>query len=355
MAVVWAKSNGNWTDTTLWAFWNEATQQIEDYGQVPQEGDTVYCNSYIVTFPNNSPISISIGNGTLTNKTNPYTNLTGGYFSYIGQRSNNILTANIESRDNDNYTFVFSAGYNSNILTINGNVIGVIEVVPSNTLRINGNVNGCFLFANSNSGMGLIINGNVDTQQYALARKNMYGYFTTFEINGNVELHDNQLITGGNNNTIRDVILNGNIHTTSLNPLISTSISSGYYIYLNGDFVSENGALLCTNFSQMRIGPNARMQLPDTNGTMMWFSAYAVSADYPSESNVKKDVPYAYGQMVGTYDIENLLPPESVVLKDYEYGDSDARKTGTMENEVIVEVDNTNTINVFPYKRRNNG
>jgi hypothetical protein len=38
---------------------------------------------------------------------------------------------------------------------------------------------------------------------------------------------------------------------------------------------------------------------------------------YPSPSNVKKDIPYAFNQMVGTYLPD--YPPETVVLKDYAY------------------------------------
>ena len=72
---------------------------------------------------------------------------------------------------------------------------------------------------------------------------------------------------------------------------------------------------------------------------------------YPPEDEVKEGTEYVWGEKVGTYTPN--YPPESVVLKDYEYGDSDDRKTGTMENEITVT--NTNTINVYPYKRRNNG
>lgn len=64
--------------------------------------------------------------------------------------------------------------------------------------------------------------------------------------------------------------------------------------------------------------------------------AFQPVADYPAEADVLQGVEYAYGQMTGAFATD--YPPESVVLKDYEYGDSDDRKTGTMEQEVNVEV-----------------
>ncbi|MBQ1732709.1 MAG: hypothetical protein II037_10910, partial [Bacteroidales bacterium] len=87
MAVVWAKSNGNWATASIWAFWNEATQQIEDYGQIPQSGDIVYCNGYTVQFTGN----LNIGNGTFINGENPYTNRSGGYFNYSAAAGMNII------------------------------------------------------------------------------------------------------------------------------------------------------------------------------------------------------------------------------------------------------------------------
>ncbi len=65
---------------------------------------------------------------------------------------------------------------------------------------------------------------------------------------------------------------------------------------------------------------------------------------YPAPANVKKDIPYAWGEKVGTYQ----QPPETVVLKGYVYDNGD--KVGTLENEVTVE--SRNTINVYPYAKR---
>ena len=69
--------------------------------------------------------------------------------------------------------------------------------------------------------------------------------------------------------------------------------------------------------------------------------------NYPQEENVKMGVSYADGELVGTYDINQYLPPESVVLKDYEYGDSDDRKTGTMpvlSQQLISRLENCATV-----------
>jgi hypothetical protein len=67
---------------------------------------------------------------------------------------------------------------------------------------------------------------------------------------------------------------------------------------------------------------------------------------YPPENEVKEGTEYVWGEKVGTYQ----QPPESVVLKGYRYDNDE--KVGTLENEVTVT--NTNTINVYPYKKRNN-
>ena len=75
MAVVWANQAGNWTDTAIWSYWDEATQSIQLYGQGPQENDIVYCNGYIVTI--NSTLTISCEK--ITNGICEFTQRFGGY------------------------------------------------------------------------------------------------------------------------------------------------------------------------------------------------------------------------------------------------------------------------------------
>ena len=71
MAIVYANSAGNWTDDTIWY------SEGQPYGQIPQKGDTVYPNGFVVTL---NISTIDIGNGTLRNDECPYTNINGGYF-----------------------------------------------------------------------------------------------------------------------------------------------------------------------------------------------------------------------------------------------------------------------------------
>jgi hypothetical protein len=116
---------------------------------------------------------------------------------------------------------------------------------------------------------------------------------------------------------------------------ITTMSISGELIFDNGTFLSN-----CTNVNfngnikyrgrepfQLFLTTNAvNIQNPDTitftelegNETITHIiSNWQLNNtnQYPSPTNVKKDIPYAWGELVGTYQ----QPPESVVLKDYVY------------------------------------
>ena len=66
---------------------------------------------------------------------------------------------------------------------------------------------------------------------------------------------------------------------------------------------------------------------------------------YPPENRVVAGTPYAFDEKVGTFEVD--YPPETVVLKDYVYDGGEM--VGTYEGGGTVQ----NTINVYPYKRRN--
>jgi hypothetical protein len=317
MAVKWAVANGNWT---AGATWND--------GVVPVAGDYVYANGKTVQIGT----GIDIGDGTLSAEICPNTGLGGGTFS--SNATTLVVVANLHGY-NGNYVVTRPSNVsNTTIFNVTGNIYdyGIrINDVQNYALNINGNVYGTFLYESWNSLYPItrivVINGNVyreakcKTQTSSNNRINL-------TINGLCELETNMC------NPI-----------TSLVNLTTNGILSFLGAYVFSRPLTVSGIL---DLSQTDV-----TYIPTTS-SITFAGQTTITANYPAENVVKKDVRYGVG-LVGTYDINQFLPPESVVLKDYEYGDSDDRKTGTMENEVIVEVDNTNTINVFPYKRRNNG
>lgn len=344
MATKWAVANGNWS---AGATWND--------GVVPADGDEVYLDGYQVTA--NADINV------LCTVTNAMNNITGRSGGTIIIASNRVISINDIIGVTD-YTIpvITITLANGRHITINSNISGYIRlnngaIVSGNraSLTINGNLSASIIQYNcTNIYNDYIINGNIDisSSQYNLFHtgdNSNTNFAAKLTINGNIITGNNQI---SRHKQLAEVIINGNITTNSSNALLSNIISAGY-CYFNGRLVSSNGATLSDNLQKLKVGQLTQMQFPDLNGAPIVLSAYPLVVDYPQENEVKKDVEYAWGEKVGTYTPN--YPPESVVLKDYEYGDSDDRKTGTMENEVIVEVDNTNTINVFPYKRRNNG
>ena len=203
MAVVWAKSNGNWATTTLWAFWNETTQQIEDYGQTPQADDVVYCNGHVITL--NANVNDKL---TITNETNPYTSRVDGYIVC----NNRIVNADLISYNtyilystsgtyqvNGDIYISHNSGVwaidrtNSGVYTINGNIIGNVGFLQKTTDAISGR---------------MYLNGNVSNQTSPL----FIGVpFIALEFNGNINI-ENVL---ERDNMSKDIVINGEIHTNS--------------------------------------------------------------------------------------------------------------------------------------------
>lgn len=136
---------------------------------------------------------------------------------------------------------------------------------------------------------------------------------TTMSIYGTTTLYDTAFISG----TINYLTLIGNLtyedNPTPLGNLISLTVGDEFEIH-------------CISSGSNDIIMISRYQLNNTN-------------QYPAESNVKKDVPYAFGEKIGTYLPD--YPPETVVLKDYVYDGGEM--VGTLEQTVI----NTNTINIY--------
>ena len=127
MAVKWAVANGNWSAGTTW-----------NDGVVPVIGDKVYLDGHVVILN----VNLDIGNGTISNKTNEYTGLSGGYLQTPSSTALKIIIANIEIGSS---AIIYLQGPN---IAITGNIIG------------SEGGNG-YLLQNNASSVNLTITGNV--------------------------------------------------------------------------------------------------------------------------------------------------------------------------------------------------
>jgi hypothetical protein len=352
MAVKYAVANGNWNAGTTW-----------NDGTIPQSDDDVYANGYTITInistlvvgsintivneeygiAQGGTFTCSIPTNILTSRTcdlrfvsgNVSINYTGNtnkncYFtaplikSYsnglVGHPNGNgtgwIITANIEISNTNESLGYAGSGISRHILIINGNIMST---------------NGFFYsyFSTSNTGgWTIMINGNM----YGGHEGSLNQGLSYVEING----HKHYCMNEGDKFLQGGMTISGSVTYESNNGSVGLDLSST-------NILNHDTFTLKDVTQPQRVNPFIIVTDAEMNNRQQ----------YPPEDEVKQGTEYVWGEKVGTYNPD--YPPESVVLKDYEYGDSDDRKTGTMENEVIVEVDNTNTINVFPHNRRNNG
>lgn len=329
MAVVWANQAGNWTNTAIWSYWDEATQSIQLYGQVPQENDIVYTNGYQVTISSNSQIKVA----KLTNEINPYTNLGGSFFIV---QTNCLITAdvycetgillyfsniggvftivgNVETSHNDaNSQVIYLNTYNS---LIQINIIGNIYV---NNGRLGNGVSSFQLCTN------MTITGNIYCN--GIAFTNQAPRITT--INGNVSINNGSFFNYSVNNTNNYV--NGNITYNS--PISYIEARAAKKLTINGNlYYSVKNPFL--NVAEVVFeNDNWEWRYIGAGDPDFIILPYPSQPNvFPNETDVKKDVVYAGGLLVGTF--EPNYPPESVVLDGFEYGEG---MTGTMTQSVQV-------------------
>lgn len=277
MAVKWAVANGNWN---AGATWND--------GLVPTSEDDVYLNGYNVTHPNalNYLTAKSI-----TNALNPNTNIQGGLiiggYSYQGQVTKHFFIA-------------------ANIIcdAVGLPLFGVIS--STQICHINGNVS--------------VINGSLCT-----GTNNK-----TIEVNGNVTC-DDTLVAASASATIT-LTINGNLSLSrncNCTTATLTSLKTEDCLLIT-TILNINDAIEYTSNSGNKVGFQAttfNILNPDTftwkDVTEPRSNPFIIVTDaemnnrqqYPPENEVKEGTEYVWGEKVGTYQ----QPPESVVLKDYEY------------------------------------
>lgn len=344
MAVVWAKSNGNWTDTTLWAFWNETTQQIEDYGQVPQVDDVLYLDGHNVSLGNEANITVS----KISTNTNPFTTLgsgqltvtggniitinanidiyfnTNGFFSITSGTATIMLNGNIQQFDSTGGIF-FGSAYVACKAIINGNLL-----IDSGVLRRKTDL--------TSTGFNITINGNFVSNSTSLLIQTPYGnqfLQSAYLFNGNVTL--NSALMDDDTNT-PNYVISGWLNVFAYQNKRGFSVNKIKY---SGKFPLILYYLDCDETFEC-------IQLDDPNpNPYIIVNSNTIAQTYPTEDKVLAPTQYgAQMELVGQYTPD--YPPESVVLKDYVYDGGEM--VGTLENEVTVT--NTNTINVYPYKKR---
>ena len=297
MAVKYAVANGNWSAGTTW-----------NDGVVPTADDDVYLNGYTISVDTNYVVLCR----ELHNDMNPNTQISGGVLLGTDYMINADIIAG-----NSLITSITRLSVTGNITILEG--VTMINISATTfTLTIVGNID---------------CRGHLYYTGYAGSYPNFH-----FDITGDIYVKS-MFLTGLRENRNVNITINGNVYQYAefSNVYYILAFNGGRWAFFNGLSIFDRLASTpkCSGILDISQS-NMIIRADITIGTELLTISY--NGDYPAESNVKKDVSYAFNQMVGTYDINQYLPPESVVLKDYEYGDSDDRKTGTMVQEVNVEV-----------------
>lgn len=310
MAVVWAKQSGNWNSTAIWAFWNETTQQIGDYGQLPQSGDIVYLNSFNVAINVLNYTYIEVAE--IHNGLNPYTNRNGGYIDFF-------------CNDNSAPTFTFDASFIGKGKTSNDIIIRIGVDGDQNrrqvNLTINGNITNCYFLNDHRYANNTIITGNV-SETYWYSRHGSTGATRSMTITGNVSNFNfwNQ------NNSTTSLTINGNV--TNINTSLILG-SAGKTCNINGSIKFLQGNEFIHNVSVNGIADLSDLASEDTI-EYPFASGYGLLkrtditiktiklTDYPAEYNVKKDVVYDFGNKVGV--LEPVITSTTNTINIYKRG-----------------------------------
>lgn len=436
--TVWAKKSGNYDDVTdeghIWMYYDydEPVEEnrIKEYKDaannriIPQPGDTVYTNGYVVNFAAASTNTISlIGTrdgercvGTFRNDENPYTGLTGGYFvggSYNGNKviSGNCVSGNDSARlfyiygsNTTNYSITLTAdtieiGNNyliqgnaassggrrslyvtSQSIVFNGNgclagnfYLFTIVSINSPVIRLSGT--GGLLRATSASASTTTITGNITSDDDASA----YVFYYTFgafrtTINGSVDFSNSNCvlqhtaITQTNNGW--SLVITGNVKTSPNSFIVQPSTGTLTFqgnveakgaltsnvgtCNIYGDLIQYNSRTIGSATSTIRIDGDIYLygvcRICNTcsiqmtlSGSKLYFEdaftplgvlygGLSTSANwkiingsdtnpivtlsrdefddtdqYPAESDVKKNVEYAYGVKKGSLDVNTNI------------------------------------------------
>lgn len=304
--IVRAISNTNWSAAGTWQVWNGSSWQA--YNQIPQVGDTVYLNARHPTVN----VNISIGNGTITNEGNSDLGVTA--HGYMVLTTGRTIVANLIAKDE----YIFYRSVSSYVgLSLTGNIsldnASLFYTTSSNSIDIwhNGSSfitnNALYIYqstsSTSNTNYTFTTNANVTLNMLDFTNVASAGS-GIFTVNGNVEI-------------ISDFTQSNFVHL-KINGILKTN--SYFYTGTRIDFLG--GYVI----SDLASNPLLVSTITLSNPSSFKIETLQLT-DYPPESDVKKDVPYAFGELVGQY-LPNF-PPEPVVLKDYVY--DNGNMTGMLE------------------------
>lgn len=344
MAVVWARTGGAW-DSSIWDYWDGTQVTAYPYAS-PQSGDVVYLNNKSVTY---NSTSISIGVGILSNDEYVDTNVSiarGGSLR-ITASNNFTFTGNIYAVATI-LTATFSAynyaiNVNGNIEAIGAtlfNVINLANYAAQNTPSVTGNINlqNANLWNHTQTSKPWLINGIItgDTLSNIITGTTTStgtingtcsignaNAITTLAINGNCNVPLSKFLSGTTCNISGDVTIGdaGYISFTTLNlnkvegrlTIGHNARCSATNLLFNGDLieyyddskgfcgvtwaVSGGFTITSDNFQWKNISsPRTSKYVIVTNYDL------ANRQQYPAVTDVKKDVEYAWGALVGTLE-----------------------------------------------------
>ena len=359
MANVWAKKNGDWSDTTVW-----------NTGALPTSADDVYANNFNVNVNQNITVNslrntvgvgIAAGGSYTFNTGNIIANNSGDIISsnatlinitatsgmvtinapsaiiqasgsstnqikYIGNCNVNLTVNKITNAGQYSIIFLKATG----TVTINADVIattigssdGMINLNSgSPTVIINGEVKGGSNCVAVKMGDGILtVNGNVTGGSGATSGIVFWG--TILNVTGNIAgnigsgvsissgtMNVTGTISGSNSNGVGGVVISG---TASLNHIgtaqASTSSSAivcnsatTSIVTCTGPFL-KNGYIVAIASQTLRINfnSNSYFQFKKSNGDDIDYVSTVEGYNYPLASDVRYGVEYKSGLAIGT-------------------------------------------------------
>lgn len=328
MATVWlnstATSSISFNTISIWSTWDEATNSEVPLGRLPQSGDYIYANGYTCLIPTGT---LNLGIAILSNGDNPYTGRNGGSFFYSAAGNYNI-TANLEHYGYSTLLGTNAVGSANRQTTLQGNVTSfttngtcALGAGGSGGLTtVNGNLNGAYCVEGFWGATRVTVNGNVsvdDGNPAILIYPSGGGTPTeTITINGNAKnefvrwngtagnaniyvygtyTHDSAVIF---NKTVSKFIFGTLINTGSVLTCTSVTIYNsiiykGYNNYIGiryqNLYTPNPDVFTCKDIAEPRSNPFI----------IVTDAELANRQQYPAESDVRKDVEYAWGVLKG--------------------------------------------------------
>lgn len=303
MAVKWAVANGNWN---AGATWND--------GVVPVDGDEIYLNGYTI----NPNVNFNLRNSIIRNDANSDYNIVAGGTLNANNRTNCVFSAKKYIVSSSNF---FYQVYNGGVFN------GDVELL-----------NGIFCYkTGSNQGFSWTLNGNVHRISGTNGTLFNDASFNSPSITIVGNITDEGLGGTITRSGTANLVVSGNVQWNGSLGGITTRIVGNYNIYgtnvsattlqISGNMRITSGRVSCTTcnfggeeilYSNTANNPGLLAQtinfINDNANTFIWkdvseprTNPFVVVTDaelanrqqYPAESDVRKDVEYAWGVLKG--------------------------------------------------------